>query len=86
MLAQLAGAGRVEQMARVGRAHLEQHPHLELAKDLMGEVPVQVVHRVAPDDHVDAKQRAFAEDRIEVVGGAGLILAFRKAEVVFATA
>ena len=73
-------------MARVGRAHLEQYPHLELTEDLMGEAPVQVIDRVTPDDHVDTKQGPVAQDRVKVVGGAGLVLAFRKAEVVFAAA
>ncbi len=42
--AELAGVRGVEQVAGVGRAHLEEHPHLELAQDLVGEVAVQVVH------------------------------------------
>ena len=49
-------------------------------------VPVQVVHRVAPDDHVHAQHGPFAEDRIELVGGAGILVALREAEVVFAPA
>ena len=66
--AELAGVGRVEHVAGVGRAHLEEHPHLELAEDLVREVAVQVVHRVAPDDQVDAQDGPFAQDRVEVVG------------------
>ena len=41
---------------------------------------------VAPDDHVHAQDGPFAQNRIEVVGGAGVFLAFREAEVVFAAA
>ena len=84
MGAELAGGGRVEQVAGVGRAHLEQDAHLELAEDLVREVAVEVVHGVAPGDQVDAQAGAFAEDRVEVVGGAGVVVAAREAEVVLA--
>ena len=71
--AQLAGGRGVEHVARVVRAHLEEHPHLELAEDLVREIAIQVVHRVAPGDQVDAQDGPFAQDRVELVGGSRLL-------------
>ena len=85
MAAELAGDRRVEHVAGVGRAHLEQDAHLELAQDLVGEVSVEVVHGVAPRDQVDAQAGAFSEDHVEVVGGSGVVFASREAEFVLAS-
>ena len=86
ILAQLAGVRGVEHVAGVGRAHLEQHPHLELAKDLVGEVAVQVIDRVAPGDHVHAQ--SGPSRRITSRWSAGLASSsrLREAEVVLAAA
>ena len=86
MAAELAGGRCVEHVAGVGRAHLEEDAHLELAQDLVGEVAVEVGHGVAPGDQVDAQAGAFAQDDVEVVGGPGVVLAAREAEVVLAPA
>ena len=66
----LLAAGESSRRAAVGRAHLEEHAHLELAELLVREVAVQVVHRVAPGDQVHAQAGAVAEDQVEVVGRA----------------
>src|SRR5208337_237143 len=84
--AQLAGGGRVEQAATVGRAHLEEHAHLELAELLVREVAVEVVHGVAPGDQVHAQAGTLTEDHVEVVRRREVILFAAEAEVVLATA
>src|SRR5208283_4925257 len=71
---QLAGGGRVEQTAGVGRAHLEEHAHFELAQLLVREVAIEVVHGVAPGDQVHAQARTFAEDHVKVVRRREVIL------------
>ena len=83
----LLAAGESIRCAGVGRAHLEEDAHLELAERLAVEVAVQVVHAVAPDDHVDAQAGPVAEDRVELVGGAARPRSrAREAEVVVAAA
>src|SRR5208283_1249939 len=84
--AELAGGGRVEQTATVGRAHLEEHAHLELAELLVREVAVEVVHGVAPGDQVHAQAGTLTEDHVEVVRRREVILFAAEAEVVLATA
>src|SRR5208337_5023843 len=83
---QLAGGGRVEQTAGVGRAHLEEHAHLNLAQLLVREVAVEVVHGVAPGDQVHAQAGTFTENHVEVVRRREVILFAAEAEVVLATA
>ena len=82
----LLAAGESSRWPRVGRAHLEEDAHLELAELLVVEVAVQVVQGVAPDDQVDAQ--AGPSRRIVSSWSAGLasLVAAREAEVVLAAA
>ena len=60
--AELAGGGAVHQIARIGRAHLEEDPHLEIAHRLPIEPAIGVVVGIAPDQRVNADAWTLAQD------------------------
>ena len=87
VLAEAAGGGRVEQIRRVGGAHLEHHAEFELPQRLAVDEAIHVVVRIAPDERVDAPGRAIAENLGPLLVGLRRFVAIhREAEVVFAAA
>ena len=60
--AEAAGGRRVDQLARIGGAHLEHHAQIEFANSLAVDRALQIVQRVAPDDQMDAHRGTLAQD------------------------
>ena len=77
---ELAGQGAVDELARIGGAHLEQDPQLKLLQRPALEGAHEIRERIAPHERMDADGRAVAEDRREVVGGPGLLVAAAEGE------
>ena len=73
--AEATGGGGIDQRARIGRAHLEQHALAELLECLSFECAREVRQRIAPDDRVNADRGAILEDRCEQFSGGFRLIA-----------
>src|SRR5262245_29482416 len=62
MQAEVVGLRRIDQVARIRRAHLEEQAVVEFAQDGTFECALQIRERVAPGQHVNADGRAFAQE------------------------
>src|SRR5262249_44103661 len=83
---ELGGDRRVEQAARIGGAHLEANPHLELAQLRALHAPLQVRQVVAPDDRVQADGGAFAQQVDEELLRRGRLIRAAEAEIILVAA
>ena len=69
MQAELVGGGRVDQVAGIGGAHLEEDAVVELAQGMTVQRAVDGDGGVGPGDDVHADRRAVAQDLAELLAG-----------------
>ena len=79
--AQAVGQGRVDQVARIRCAHLEEDAVIELAHGGAIQGALQGDGRVGPDNGVDADGRAFGEQFGELLVGLRCRSLFAAAEI-----
>src|SRR6187399_2909474 len=73
---------RVNQSARIVRAHLEQDAHFEFADRLAVEHPIQIVQAITPGHHMDPHPWAVLENRSKLLRGIWLLFLAREAKIV----
>ena len=67
--AEAASGGGIDQASRIGFAHLEADAEFDIAERLTAQEPMHAIATVTPDERMDPKRGAFAQDLAQLLRG-----------------